>query len=825
MAEKPLVNSPADKPLIHSMAGELPRYCEVAMPIPVDRLFTYELPLTLRHRVAPGCRVQAPFGSRILTGVVMRTHAESLAHGVRQISSLRDEEPVLDRELLDLASWIAEYYCAPIGEVIKGMLPLGGEMRRSTRYSLTDTGRQVARQLIIRPDSDAASQLLGLLEERARSLSYLASKVDKPRERLRPLIQRGWVVAEDREEERDPLRASAERLQAEFVSRGEDGAKLKKYERELLAFLELHPGQHNVAELGEQVKRASEAARALARRGLIRLEVENLRPPDGFAREAPILNSHQETAFEEIRSALETGAFQTFLLEGVTGSGKTEVYLRAIEATLALGKTTLLLVPEIALTPAMAGQFFHRFGKQVAVLHSAFGDAERAGQWRRIRNGQARVVAGTRSAIFAPIQNLGLVIVDEEHDGSYKQEETPRYHGRDVALIRARNAKAVAVLGSATPAIETRFNAGNNKYRRLLLPERVAQRPMPAVKIVDMRVEFLETKRQATFSRELLEQMRIRLGQGEQIMLLLNRRGFSSFMVCRACGERLLCENCSVVLTHHRRDRRMLCHYCGFAAKIPSACPACGSDHVQFLGAGSERIENELHDHLPTARIARLDRDTAAGKGSFESILNAFRNGDIDILVGTQMIAKGHDIPNVTLVGVVLADIGLGMPDFRAAERSFQLLTQAAGRAGRGDTPGLVVIQTLNPDHYAIRFAAEQDYEHFYEKELEFRKWLRYPPFAAFANVLVRAEKQEEALRLATELGYMLNPPPDGVRVMGPAEAPVARLRSEFRYQILLKAIKRSTLRETLRALRAYAEKEKWRAAALTIDVDPVNLM
>jgi primosomal protein N' (replication factor Y) len=340
-----------------------------------------------------------------------------------------------------------------------------------------------------------------------------------------------------------------------------------------------------------------------------------------------------------------------------------------------------------------------------------------------------------------------------------------------------------------------------------------------------MRVEFLETKRQATFSRELLDQMRLRLGQGEQVMLLLNRRGFSSFMVCRACGERLLCENCSVVLTHHRRDRRMLCHYCGFAAKVPATCPACGSDHIQFLGAGSERVENELHDYLPTARIARLDRDSAAGKGSFETILDAFRNGDIDILVGTQMIAKGHDIPNVTLVGVVLADIGLGMPDFRAAERSFQLLTQAAGRAGRGDTPGVVVIQTLNPDHYAIRFAAAQDYEHFYEKELEFRKWLRYPPFAAFANVLVRAEKQEEALRMATELGYLLNPPPDGIRVMGPAEAPMARLRNEFRYQILLKAVKRSTLRESLRTLRTYAEKEKWRATALTIDIDPVNLM
>ena len=406
-----------------------------------------------------------------------------------------------------------------------------------------------------------------------------------------------------------------------------------------------------------------------------------------------------------------------------------------------MGKNALLLVPEIALTPAVAGQFFHRFGNQVAILHSAFGDSERADQWRRIRNGQARVVVGTRSGVFAPVQNLGLVIVDEEHDGSYKQGETPRYHGRDVALVRAKEAGAIAVLGSATPGIETRFNADAKKYQMLRLPERIAQRPMPEVQIVDMRTEFLETKRQSTFSRKLIEEMEERLAHGEQTMLLMNRRGFSSFMVCRACGERLQCTNCSVVLTHHRRDRRMLCHYCGYAEKVPETCPKCGSDHIQFLGSGAERVEDELHKHLPTARIARLDRDTASGKGVFENILQNFRERNIDILVGTQMIAKGHDIPNVTLVGIVLADIGLSMPDFRSAERSFQLLTQAAGRAGRGTIPGKVVVQTLNPDHYAIRFAADQDYEAFYKKEIEFRRWLRYPPYAAFANLLVRDPK------------------------------------------------------------------------------------
>ncbi|MBV8553292.1 MAG: primosomal protein N' [Acidobacteriaceae bacterium] len=801
------------------------RYCDVALPVPVDRLFTYDLPFTLQHRVREGCRVLVPFATRKLTGVVLRMRQDQPGQDTRQVLKLLDEEPVLDNELLELGEWIAEYYCAPIGEVLKSMLPLSGEVRRGTRYSLTDTGRDVARQLIIKPETDTALQVLGMLEERARSAEYLNTKISGARTALRGLIKRGWVIAEEVRDERDPLRASAGRLQAEFGRRPDAETKLNKSERELLAFLELHPGAHNLAELGQSVKRASEAARSLARRELIRLEPEGCRAPAGYERPVPVLNAHQEAAFGEIERALKEGQFKAFLLQGVTGSGKTEVYLRSIEAALALGKNALLLVPEIALTPAVAGQFFQRFGEQVAILHSAFGDAERAEQWRRIRNGKARVVVGTRSGVFAPVQNLGLVIVDEEHDGSYKQQEAPRYHGRDVAVIRAKKAGAIAVLGSATPSIESRWNADHGKYGMLRLPERIAQRPMPEVEIVDMRMEFLETKKQATFSRNLVEEMERRLQQGEQTMLLLNRRGFSSFMVCRACGERTVCTNCSVVLTHHRRDRRMLCHYCGYAEKIPSTCGKCGSDHIQFLGTGSERVEDELHQYLPVARIARLDRDSASAKGAFETILQNFRDGDIDLLVGTQMIAKGHDIPNVTLVGVVLADIGLSMPDFRSAERSFQLLTQAAGRAGRGETPGRVLIQTLNPDHYAIRFAAEQDYEGFYKKEIEFRRWLRYPPFAACANVVVRAEKQEEAFRMASLLGAALNPAPEGVRVMGPAEAPVLRLKNEFRYQILLKAAKRSVLRSVLQDLRTLADKERWKATALVIDVDPISLM
>jgi primosomal protein N' (replication factor Y) len=537
------------------------------------------------------------------------------------------------------------------------------------------------------------------------------------------------------------------------------------------------------------------------------------------------LNPAQQAAFQEIHACLQAKRFQTFLLHGVTGSGKTEVYLTAIETTLAEGRSALLMVPEIALTPQMAGQFFSRFGDRVAILHSAFTDVERTEQWRRIRSGVASVVVGTRSGVFAPVQNLGLIVVDEEHDGSYKQEENPRYNGRDVAIVRAQGAGACVILGSATPSLESRYNAEKGKYTLLELPGRIEARPMPHVELIDMRQEFLETRKQETFSRKLIEALGQRVESGEQTIVLLNRRGFSSFVACRACGERVQCINCSLTLTYHKRDRRLLCHYCGYAEKVPSQCPKCSSEHIYFLGIGSERVEEELHRAFPAARIARLDRDTVTGKRQYETILQDFREGNYDMLVGTQMIAKGHDIPNVTLVGVVAADMGLGMPDFRAAERTFQLLTQVAGRAGRGSLPGIVLVQTINPEHYAVRLAAAQDYQGFYEKELNFRRMMHYPPFAAMANVLVRSEKKEMAMRMSTELGFLLNPPPEKLRVMGPAEAPVPRLKNEYRYQFLIKAASRKALNELLQKIRNFAVEHKWGATALVIDVDPLTLM
>jgi primosomal protein N' (replication factor Y) len=673
---------------------------------------------------------------------------------------------------------------------------------------------------------DPTSEILRSLEARPLSASYLTRKFADAARRLRELEKKGLVALEEDQSAKDPQRAASNRLEAAFLTRAADGVKLPKAERELLAFLELHPGAHPLDTLGEKLNNASPAARSLARKGLASLRLIGAAAPRGFGIHVPrVLNNWQQEAVDAIAGALASRQFHPFLLEGVTGSGKTEVYLRSIEAALALDRSALLLVPEIALTPQVAGQFHSRFGDRVAILHSAFNDNERAGQWRRIRAGEAAVVVGTRSGVFAPMRNLGLIVVDEEHDGSYKQEETPRYHGRDVALVRAQREGATVILGSATPSLESRYNVERHKYAHLRLPERIEQRPLPEVTTVDMRVEFLETRRNATFSRRLIEMIEQRLDQREQVMLLLNRRGFSSFIACRACGERVNCKNCAVTLTFHRRDRRLLCHYCNYAEKVPQTCPSCGSEYVYFAGTGSEKVEDELHGLFPKARIARMDRDTVSSKRHYEQILGGFREGSYDILVGTQMIAKGHDMPNVTLVGIVSADTGLGVQDFRAAERTFQLLTQAAGRAGRGSVPGQVVIQTSNPDHYAIQMAAAQDYTSFYAKELEFRRLLRYPPFAATANVLVRGEKQEDAFRMAGEIGTLLNPPPSGMRVLGPAEAPVARLRNEFRFQLLLKSTSRPHLGEVLGTIRDHALRQKWNATALVIDVDPLNLM
>jgi primosomal protein N' (replication factor Y) (superfamily II helicase) len=799
-------------------------FIDVSLPVPLARAFTYSLPETLRHRAKPGCRIVVPFGSRKMTGVILKAHNHAPEVETKEALRLLDEEPVFDAKLLDLGRWVAEYYCAPLGDVLRAMVPLAGEVRKSRVWTLTDRGHEMVRQLLMaEADEDPTVEILRSLEHRALSETTLERKHATAKRLLKALERKGLVEQEENLTERDPLRAPASRLSVEFEGRAE-GEKLNKAERELVAYLELHPGAHNLEELARTVKGASVAARSLARRKLLDLKPEAFASDAAWAKPRHALNPHQQAAVDAIRAVMEEKRFQTFLLHGVTGSGKTEVYMNAIEAALAMGHGALMLVPEIGLTPAAAGQFHARFGDRVAILHSAFNDSERAAQWRRLRSGEATVAIGTRSAVFAPVRNLGLLVVDEEHDGSYKQEETPRYNGRDVAILRGREAGACVVLGSATPSLESRYNVERGKSRLLELPERVGERPMPKVELVDMREEFLETRTNAVFSRRIVDAVQAKLEAGEQAMLLMNRRGFSSSVSCRSCGERIQCVNCAVAMTWHKRENRLLCHFCNYAMRVPEVCPKCGSEHIHFLGSGSERVEEELHRHFAKARIARLDRDTVTGKHKYEEILSGFREGNYDILVGTQMIAKGHDIPNVTLVGVVNADIGLGVPDFRAAERTFQLLTQVAGRAGRHDLPGTVLVQTINPDHYAIRFAAEQNYARFYEKELEFRRLMRYPPFSALANVLVRAEKQEDALLMSGTLAELLKEPGEGMKVMGPAEAPVPRLKNEFRYQMLIKARSRPRLNEMLQRLQQHALKERWPATALVVDVDPLSL-
>jgi primosomal protein N' (replication factor Y) (superfamily II helicase) len=544
-----------------------------------------------------------------------------------------------------------------------------------------------------------------------------------------------------------------------------------------------------------------------------------------FAPPTNILNAEQKQALAEIWRWLVAGKFAPGLLHGVTGSGKTEVYLGAIEAAISRGKTAIVLVPEIALTLWVGRLVRARFGETVAVLHSGLPDVERAREWWRVRHGQASIVVGTRSAVFAPLENLGLIIVDEEQETSYKQEETPRYNGRDVAVYRARLEGAVALLGSATPSLETYHNARSGKYNLLQLTSRVENRPLADVRVVDLREEFRQQHKAAPVSESLRAAIALRLEEKTQAMVLINRRGYSWSLLCRSCGAFVQCENCSIALTYHKSRQRLECHYCGYSIRPPKKCPKCDGEYMYFVGDGAERIEEYLREKFPVARIARLDRDTVRTKREYQQVLGAFADGELDVLVGTQMVAKGHDFQRVTLVGVVAADLALGRPDFRAAERTFQLLTQVAGRAGRGELAGEVLVETYYPEHYAIQLAVKQDYVSFYEKEAHFRRMLHYPPFTALASVLVRDRKIENAIRWSRALaGYFAPFENRGVKILGPAAAPLARLRKDYRFQFVLKSPKRSALSLALSGALDFCDAKKIPDTAVIVDVDPTSL-
>jgi primosomal protein N' (replication factor Y) (superfamily II helicase) len=811
----------------------MPEFCDVVLPVPLDMAFTYRV----ADGAAPvvGGRVLVPFRQQRMSGIVVDVHDRTPTVQAKNIVSVLDSEPVLDSQLMKLGKWIAGYYLAPLGEVFRTMLPLAAEFKKAISYSITEHGHEVL-HLAGMTGSSARSRKTP--DEQAiefRVLDYLAQRDQVSETSLRAatraskallagIVRKKWITREDYSAARDAART----VKVAVLSAAEDGKKLNDNQRTLVDTLAAAGGRVAVETL-----RALDVPRTtldtLVRRKLIELVEE----PAGFtmstakARSALFqFNDAQTQALEKIRNGVNSREFRGVLLHGVTGSGKTAVYLAAMRSVLDAERSAILLVPEIGLTPAVAADLHQTFGEEVAILHSALSDQERAEQWHRIKRGEARMVVGTRSAVFAPVADLALVIVDEEHDSSYKQEETPRYHARDVAVMRAKMANAVVVLGSATPSLESYFNAARNKYALVELRDRVEQRPLPEVEIIDMRQEFQETGEEQVISRKLADEIKERMDRHEQVMVLLNRRGYSPVVLCRTCGKSLECKNCAIALTHHKRARKMECHYCGYTAPVPQHCIHCGSEYVYFIGTGSEKLEELLHGMFPQARIARLDRDTVRGREDFERVLGGLNEGELDLLVGTQMIAKGHDIHGVTLVGVVGADMALGMPDFRAAERTFQLLTQVAGRAGRGDTPGKVVFQTFFPDHYAVQYAAQHDFTGFYDKELRFRSWMHYPPYSALANVLVRSDKLDDALRWSGILGKWFDKTRhEGIRVLGPAPAPIVRLKQDYRYHFVLKAGSREKLNGLLRAMLAHAAAERIPRTQVIVDVDAVWLM
>jgi primosomal protein N' (replication factor Y) (superfamily II helicase) len=821
----------------------MPSFCDVALPVPLDRVFTYALASHEVDGPQVGCRVVVPFRNEKLIGVVTRLHDEAPPVEAKPLETILDSEPLLSSHLMELANWIAQYYLAPLGEVLRTMLPLMAEVRRHVLFRITDLGREVlyegsqqgsSRRSRLSPEQqDAEYSVLNYLEpgELVRG-NTLRSATGASRDLLAGMLRKKWIRRETEANPRDARRLVR-------YARLIPDARLPKLNANQQAILAELAGAGNELPVSvlRQLPVPSSTLDTLVRRGLVEIEE---RPAEfhmtGLVHQIPehVLNQAQQAALESITSSL--GSFRTCLLHGVTGSGKTAVYLAAMRKALDAGYTALLLVPEIGLTPAVAAQLFSAFGSDVALLHSALTPEERAEQWHRIRRGEAPVVVGTRSAIFAPMPRLGLILVDEEHDSSYKQEENPRYHARDVAVVRAKLTDATVVLGSATPSLESWQNAVSGKYARIEMHQRVNSRPLPEVALVDMRREFEETGQDQLFSRLLVEKTEATLARGEQAIILLNRRGYSFVVLCRSCGEKLECENCAIALTHHKPvpssdphahvGQRLECHYCGYKRSVPKKCPKCESEHLYFLGVGSQQGEERLQEIFPHARIGRMDRDTVRGRHDLERLLSRLHSGEINLLVGTQMIAKGHDIHGVTMVGVVGADHALSLPDFRAAERVFQLLTQVSGRAGRGNLSGQVIVQTYHPEHYAVQCAAAHDFHAFVEKELKFRRWMHYPPFGVLANLLIHSTKLEEAAGWSAVLGRWLQQTPlDRIRVLGPAAAPISRVKRVYRFHLVLKAESRSSMQKTLRAALQYAESAGIPRRNLIVDVDAINLM
>jgi primosomal protein N' (replication factor Y) len=785
------------------------RVVTVALPLPLQTPFSYRVPegLAVPER---GARVLVPFGSRRVIGVVTGEPASVPAASLKDVLDVIDETPLVLPPLLDLAGWVSEHYLAPPGECYRLVLPPSG-VRASRAMARLGAGAP-----------PAGDPMVEALRDGPLPLSTLARRLGKdPTAHLLRLRREGAVVVDQ------DLHVSGFRQVRIATLTGAFVAPRGAAQAEVLDRLAKAGGRLGVPDLVRDRPSLRGAVARLASLGAVKLiEERDTRSPAILeAGEAAALepSAEQASALDPLLEAVSSGAFAPFLLHGVTGSGKTEIYFRIIERALERSRGAILLVPEIALTPLLVRAAAARFGPTVSVIHSELSAGERHDQWWRIRDGESRVVVGARSAVFAPVVDLGVIVVDEEHESAYKQEESPRYHGRDVAVMRARLEGAVAVLGSATPSVESHANALSGKYRRLVLASRVGPQGLPTVDVVDRR-QILRSGGDPVLTPPLLEALEQRLARGEQSLLLLNRRGYATSLLCRECGQQAACPNCSVSLTVHRAGATVECHYCGHLSKVPAACAFCRGEYLRLTGFGTERVVEAVRAALPKARVARLDRDVARRRGAVAGILAGFEAGQTDILIGTQMIAKGHDFPRVTLVGVVDADVGLGLPDFRAAERTFQLLTQVAGRAGRGAVAGEVVLQSHLPDHYALRLACAQDYEAFFEREMEFRRTMGYPPSAALLNLIVRSADARKGAREADALARALRERAAGqFRVLGPARAPLARLRREHRHQILLKG-RRAAMREAARQalVERYGE-VRW--PGVSVDVDPVSVM
>lgn len=815
------------------------RYAEVAVDVRGGRgegVYTYLVPPFLQSRLQIGSHVIVPFGRRRVAGYVVGFPAEAPPVQLKEIVALVAEEPLLSEEGLAIARWVARTWFAPLPDALRLVLPPGGRQVFDERVELVADDLSA---LAGAPRQKLTAEALKSLGGRARverlvlqvrRMGWREATADRVRPTLRALQERGVVTVQ--RYLRPPAVRPVTRKHVFLVD--PDAARAGLTELSLFA-----PRQALViqsllsAGQGLPLTDFSRAAvAALERKGLIRVEevTTERRPEEGLPADPRFLEltRYQRAAFEHVRGLLHRHEFGAVLLHGVTGSGKTEVYLHCLRECLATGRNAIVLVPEIALTPQVVGRITARFGSQAALLHSALSPGQRYDEWQRIRLGRARIAVGPRSALFAPLGNIGLIVLDEEHDGAYKQASSPRYHARDVALEMGRRYAAVVVLGSATPAVETYYRAaaGEGGMSLFELPERIDARPLPQVRLVDLTQDvFIAEGR--TFSEPLLTALDVAFSRGEQAILFLNRRGFARLIICHACGAWFQCPDCGISLTYHHGPRQLRCHYCGFDRAKPSRCDVCGSEDLGFLGLGTERVTEQLLRHFPRVVVGRLDRDTVRQRGVLRETLLAFARGEVDVLVGTQMLAKGLDFPGVTLVGVLNADVGLGWPDFRASERTFQLVTQVAGRAGRADKPGLVVVQTYKPQHPALQAAANHDFGRFFAHELHSRRENRWPPFVHIARLVFtdrdesrcHAKAQAAALTLES-LG--IQEKGEGVHYLGPSAAPLSRLRGLWRYHIVLKAPTRDELVEAVG--RAMASQEIGRAAPM-VDIDPMDML